>query len=98
MKKLLAKLFGKNKKKETPAPQKKEVQVPNKVTISAEQLCQIDPTKMSSDTIRNHLALLYKRHNSAVSSMKPELRREARQMLEAIAECRQRYVDEVTEK
>ena len=58
-----------------------------------EELCGIDPNTMSRDTIRHILAALYKRHNSAVSSLNPELRAEARQMLDAIVECRIRYID-----
>jgi hypothetical protein len=48
---------------------------------------------MSRDTIKKRLAALYKRHNNAVSSLKPELREEAAQMLDAIVECRERYID-----
>lgn len=61
--------------------------------LSPEEICGIDPESMSADSIRDTLAKLYKRHNEAVSSLNPELRQEARLMLEAIVDCRKRYVD-----
>lgn len=66
---------------------------PESPTVSPEELCEIDPGTMSREAIRKHLAVLYKRHNNAVSSLNPELRAEALQMLDAIVECRLRYVD-----
>ena len=36
---------------------------------------------------------LFRRHNSAEASLNPELRDEARVMLDAIVVCRQKYVD-----
>lgn len=65
-----------------------------KVGRSSEEICGIDPTSMSKDKIRKRLAKLYKRHNEAVSSLNPDLRKEARQTLEAIVDCRNRYVGE----
>lgn len=61
--------------------------------MSPEEICGIDPEVMSKEKIKKKLAKLYKRHNEAVSSLNPELRQEARQMLEAIVDCRKRYVD-----
>ncbi|MCG8599056.1 MAG: hypothetical protein MI807_02840 [Verrucomicrobiales bacterium] len=61
--------------------------------MTPEALCGIDPNKMDSGEIRQTLAKLYKRHNAAASSLNPELREEAEQMLEAIVHCREKYVD-----
>ncbi len=59
-----------------------------------EELCGIDPDTMSRETIRHILAALHKRHNAAASSLNPLLRAEARDMLDAIVECRIKYVDD----
>lgn len=90
LKKLLSILFGSKNKDESLG---EEEWVP-KHDKTPEELCEIDPNTMTPEAIKLHLAKLYKRHNDAVSSMKPELRAEARYMLEAIVVCRQRYVDE----
>lgn len=58
-----------------------------------EDLCGIDPLSMSKEAIRKRLALLYKRHNDAVSSLNPDLRKEADIMLDAIIECREKYLE-----
>ncbi len=63
--------------------------------MTPEALCEIEPT-MERDEIRKKLASLYKRHNQAASSLNPELREEAEQMLEAIVHCREKYVDAET--
>ncbi|MBL9152225.1 MAG: hypothetical protein JNK37_07065 [Verrucomicrobiales bacterium] len=60
---------------------------------SPEAVCGIDPKKMSPDEIRKRLAELFRRHNAAEASLNPELREEARVMLDAIVICRQKYVD-----
>ncbi len=60
---------------------------------SAEKLCGIDPRKMSVEEIREKLKKLYKRHNEAAASLNRELREEAESMLDAIVECREKYVD-----
>ncbi len=60
---------------------------------SPEAVCGIDPKKMSRDEIRKRLAELFRRHNQAEASLDPELREEARVMLDAIVVCRQKYVD-----
>ena len=57
-------------------------------TAPAEQLCGLSPG-MSRDEIREHLAMLYRRHNRAASSLDPTLREEAEIMLDAIARCRE---------
>ena len=67
--------------------------VPQQQGVTPEEMCGIDPSTMSREAIRKALAVLYKRHNSAVSSLNPELREEAKGMLDAIVECRERYVD-----
>ncbi|MCB1228681.1 MAG: hypothetical protein KDN19_00345 [Verrucomicrobiae bacterium] len=61
---------------------------------SPEIICGIDPKKMSRDEIRKRLAELFRRHNQAEASLDPELREEARIMLDAIVVCREKYVDE----
>lgn len=60
---------------------------------SPETMCEIDPDSMSMDEIRKHLKKLYKRHNEAAASLNEELRNEAEKMLDAIVECREKYVD-----
>ena len=60
---------------------------------SPEAICGIDPKKMSPEEIRKRLAELFRRHNAAEASLNPELREEARVMLDAIVVCRQKYVD-----
>lgn len=60
---------------------------------SPETLCGIDPKKMDREEIRRRLAELFRRHNAAEASLHPELREEARLMLDAIVACRQKYVD-----
>jgi len=60
---------------------------------SAEQLCGIDPGKMTTEEIRHQLKKLYKRHNEAAASLNRELREEAESMLDAIVECREKYID-----
>ena len=49
---------------------------------------------MDRDQIRKRLAELFRRHNQAEASLDPELREEARIMLDAIVVCREKYVDE----
>ncbi|MFK5922765.1 MAG: hypothetical protein QM496_11355 [Verrucomicrobiota bacterium] len=60
---------------------------------SPEKLCEIDPETMDKKAISAHLKILYKRHNEAASSLNKELRNEAETMLDAIVECRSKYVD-----
>ena len=60
---------------------------------SPEELCEIDPETMSMEEIRSHLKSLYKRHNEAAASLDEELRNEAETMLDAIVECRGKYID-----
>ena len=64
------------------------------VKRTSEQMCGIDPETMSKEEIRGRLAALYKRHNDASGSLNPQLRKEARTMLDAIADCRIRHVDQ----
>jgi hypothetical protein len=66
---------------------------PNTAARHPETVCGIDPKKMSRDEIRRRLAELFRRHNAAEASLNPELREEARVMLDAIVACRQKYVD-----
>ncbi|MDG2125620.1 MAG: hypothetical protein P8J87_18095 [Verrucomicrobiales bacterium] len=48
---------------------------------------------MTPKELQDQLALLYKRHNRAASSLDPKLRKEAEIMLDAIVECRKKYLD-----
>ena len=59
---------------------------------SPEQLCGI-AASMSRTEIKDHLALLYRRHNRAASSLDDTLRAEAEIMLDAIVACREKYID-----
>jgi hypothetical protein len=60
---------------------------------TSEELCEINPETMNKDEIRTHLKILYKRHNEAAASLNKELRNEAEKMLDAIVDCRNKYVD-----
>lgn len=60
---------------------------------SPEALCGIDPASIDPDQLRGHLAALYRRHNAAAASLKPELREEAERMLDAIVICRRKYLE-----
>jgi hypothetical protein len=42
--------------------------------------------------IKDHLALLYRRHNHAASSLDESLRAESEIMLDAIVTCREKYL------
>jgi hypothetical protein len=57
--------------------------------VSAEVLCGISPG-MTAAEIESRLALLYRRHNRAASSLDETMREEAETMLEAIAAVRER--------
>lgn len=61
-------------------------------TASPEELCGLRDG-MTVEDLRERLALLYRRHNRAASSLDPKLRQEAEVMLEAIVTCRRRYLD-----
>jgi len=61
--------------------------------MTPEGLCGIDPARMNRDEIKSRLATLYKRHNSAAGSLDPGLRKEAEHMLDAIVQCREKYID-----
>jgi hypothetical protein len=57
-----------------------------------ESLCGILPT-MSTEEIAAQLAMLYRRHNRAASSLAANLREEAEIMLDVIAAMKQKYLD-----
>ena len=57
-----------------------------------EQLCGLTPD-MSRDEIRDHLAMLYRRHNRAASSLDGTLREEAEIMLDAVVRCRESFLE-----
>ena len=56
-----------------------------------EQLCGISAT-MTQDQIRDHLAMLYRRHNRAAASLDAHLREEAEIMLDAVVQCREKLL------
>ncbi|MBL9157721.1 MAG: hypothetical protein JNJ70_09630 [Verrucomicrobiales bacterium] len=64
--------------------------------MTPEGMCEIDPSKMGRDEIRQQLAALYKRHNHAAGSLDGDLRKEAEMMLDAIVHCREKYVDQAS--
>lgn len=56
-----------------------------------EHLCGLTPG-MTPEEIRDRLALLYRRHNRAASSLDAELREEAEIMLDAVVRCRETFL------
>ena len=56
-----------------------------------EQLCGIEPD-MTREQISAQLAILYRRHNRAASSLEASLREEAEIMLDVIASMRQKHL------
>jgi hypothetical protein len=56
-----------------------------------EQLCNIEPG-MTPEQISAQLAMLYRRHNRAASSLEANLREEAEVMLDVIAAMKQKYL------
>lgn len=100
---MIRNLFKRKKnKKQSPAsetspnPKEKNEELSFKAVTplpSAEKLCEIDPKTMDKKAISTRLKMLYKRHNEAASSLNKELRNEAETMLDAIVECRGKYVD-----
>jgi hypothetical protein len=60
-------------------------------SVTPEALCDIHDG-MSTDEIRDHLARLYRRHNRAASSLEDGLRQEAERMLEAVVQCREKFL------
>lgn len=56
-----------------------------------EQLCGIEPG-MTQEQISAQLAILYRRHNRAASSLEASLREEAEIMLDVIATMRQKHL------
>ncbi|MBP7950746.1 MAG: hypothetical protein KA004_13930, partial [Verrucomicrobiales bacterium] len=63
-------------------------------TASNEELCGIS-SAMTTDQIRELLAMLYRRHNRAASSLDEKLRDEAEHMLEAIAAMKEKYLGKI---
>lgn len=59
-----------------------------------EQLCGI-VAGMTKEQVSAQLAILYRRHNRAASSLEERLREEAEIMLDVIAAMRQKYVTEL---
>jgi hypothetical protein len=48
---------------------------------------------MKAEQIRDHLAMLYRRHNRAAASLDAGLREEAELMLDAIVQCREKFLE-----
>jgi hypothetical protein len=61
-------------------------------TARPEDLCGIVPG-MKAEQIRDHLAMLYRRHNRAAASLDAGLREEAELMLDAIVQCREKFLE-----
>ncbi len=59
-------------------------------SLSPEELCGVT-SSMNKDQVRAKLALLYRRHNRASSSLDAKLRAEAEKMLSAIVIVREKY-------
>jgi len=59
--------------------------------LSPEELCDIKPG-MAREEIREHLAMLFRRHNRAAASLDEKLRSEAEVMLDAIVAVREKYL------
>jgi hypothetical protein len=60
-------------------------------SAAPEELCGLTPG-MTPEEIRDHLAMLYKRHNRAASSLEADLREEAEIMLDAVVRCRETFL------
>ena len=58
---------------------------------SPEILCGVDKS-MPKEEIHEKLAVLYRRHNRAASSLDAKMREEAEIMLEAIATIKEKYL------
>jgi len=92
--------FFKRKAKTKPSQESVKTQSDDEPSFKAvtplpgpEALCEIDPDKMTKEEIKEHLKKLYKRHNEAAASLNKDLRNEAEKMLDAIVECRGKYID-----
>ena len=59
--------------------------------MTPEERCGITP-KMPRDEIREHLKLLFRRHNRLASSMDLDARQEAEYMLDVIVQMREKYL------
>jgi hypothetical protein len=84
---LLDKLSG------TPPPSEKKkerARVAPTPTLSPDELCGITPS-MNKDQVRGRLAMLYRRHNRATSSLDAKMRAEAEKMLGAIVLVREKH-------
>jgi hypothetical protein len=85
----LKKLFSSGQSSQKQRKQGKKPKVD--ASMSPEQLCGITAA-MTPDDVRDHLALLYRRHNRAASSLDDSLRTESEIMLDAIVTCREKYL------
>ena len=79
----------------TPAPpeKKKEKAKPHVAptpSLSPEEICGVT-SAMNKDQVRSRLAMLYRRHNRASSSLDAKMRAEAERMLGAIVLVREKH-------
>jgi hypothetical protein len=92
-------LFGKGKARDTAQEStgsrasSSQAAAPAAPQKTAEELCGIDPG-MPIEEIKEILASLYKRYNRAAASIDIEKQREADLMLDAIVDCRHKYLGE----
>jgi hypothetical protein len=73
-----------------PIPAEKKEAAKAAPAQSPEELCGITPV-MTKDQVRARLAMLYRRHNRATSSLDAKLRAEAETMLDAIVILREKH-------
>jgi hypothetical protein len=88
----IATLHTENKpeKKAEKKPEKKKFFARKTPSISPEELCGVT-SAMNKEQIRSRLAMLYRRHNRATSSLDAKLRDEAERMLTAVVTVREKH-------
>jgi hypothetical protein len=88
----IATLNQEKKSEKTPEkkPEKKKFFAKKTPSISPEELCGVT-SGMNKDQIRSRLAMLYRRHNRATSSLDAKLREEAERMLNAVVAVREKH-------
>jgi len=86
-----------NEGSQEPQTQQAVAQQPESIlsSMTPEQLCGLTDGMMLEE-VHAQLAMLYRRHNRAASSLNPQLRAEAEIMLNAIVDCRHRYLSEAS--
>jgi len=81
---------NKAEKKSEKKAEKKKFFAKKTPSISPEELCGIT-SSMDKDQVRSRLAMLYRRHNRATSSLDAKLREEAERMLTAVVAVREKH-------